>query len=86
MNTSKLTAIVMVDKNWGIGKDGDQLIYIPADLKRFKQLTTARPIIYGRKTMSTFPKGQPLVGRRNMVLSNALKYVEGAEEIGRAHV
>ena len=34
MNTSKLTAIVMVDKNWGIGKDGDQLIYIPADLKR----------------------------------------------------
>ena len=79
MNTSELTAIVMVDKNWGIGKDGDQLIYIPADLKRFKQLTTARPVIYGRKTMNTFPKGRPLPGRRNMILSNALKYVEGAE-------
>ena len=32
--------IVAVDKNWAIGKDGDQLIYIPEDLKHFKALTT----------------------------------------------
>ena len=44
-----MIAIVAVDKNWGIGKDGEQLIYIPEDLKRFKAFTTgnthADPVI-----------------------------------------
>ena len=35
-----MNAIVAVDQNWAIGKDGDQLCYISADLKRFKALTT----------------------------------------------
>ena len=61
--------IVAVDKNWAIGKDGDQLIYIPEDLKHFKALTTGHPVILGRKTMATFPGGRPLKGRRNLVLS-----------------
>lgn len=73
------TAIVIVDRSWGIGKDGSQLIYLPPDLKRFKRLTTARTIIYGRKTLATFPHGEPLPGRRNMILSTTLKPVEGAE-------
>ena len=46
-----MIAIVAVDKNWGIGKDGEQLIYIPEDLKRFKNFTTGNAIILGRKTM-----------------------------------
>ena len=32
-------AIVAVDENWGIGRDGDQLVYLSEDLKRFKALT-----------------------------------------------
>ena len=44
--------IVAVDKNWAIGKDGDQLIYIPEDLKHFKALTTGHPVILGRKTLA----------------------------------
>ena len=31
-----MNVIVAVDENWGIGKDGDQLIYLSEDLKRFK--------------------------------------------------
>ncbi len=61
--------IVAVDENWAIGKDGDQLCYIPADLKRFQKLTTGHPVLLGRKTLSTFPGGRPLTNRRNLILS-----------------
>ena len=64
-----MNLIVAVDKNWAIGKDGDQLIYIPQDLKHFKALTTGHPVILGRKTLATFPGGRPLKGRRNLILS-----------------
>lgn len=74
-----LMAVVMVDRNWGIGKDGDQLFYIKDDLKRFRQLTACRPIIYGRKTLDTFPHKQSLPSRRNMILSATLDHVDGAE-------
>ena len=61
--------IVAVDRNWAIGKDGDQLVYIPEDLKRFKALTMGHPVILGRKTLATFPGGRPLKGRLNLILS-----------------
>ena len=31
--------VVAVDQNWAIGNNGDQLVYIPEDLKHFKELT-----------------------------------------------
>ena len=72
--------IVAVDKNWGIGKDGDQLIYIPEDLKRFKNFTTGNTIVLGRKTVATFPGGKPLKNRRNLILSRNPDYrPEGGE-------
>lgn len=75
-----MNAIVAVDQNWAIGKDGDQLCYISADLKRFKELTLGHPVILGRKTLSTFPGGRPLKGRRNLVLSRDPEFqAEGAE-------
>ena len=75
-----MNAIVAVDRNWAIGKEGDQLIYIPADLKRFKELTMGHPVILGRKTLATFPGGRPLKNRRNLILSATPGYaVEGAE-------
>ena len=64
-----MNVIVAVDENWGIGKDGDQLVYLSQDLKRFKALTTGHPVILGRKTLATFPGGRPLKGRRNLILS-----------------
>lgn len=75
-----MNLIVAVDKNWAIGKDGDQLIYLKEDLKRFRTLTSGHTVILGRKTLATFPGGRPLKNRRNLILSrNPQLQVEGAE-------
>lgn len=54
-----MNVIVAVDENWGIGKDGEQLIYISADLKRFKALTMGHSLVLGRKTWPSFPGESP---------------------------
>ena len=75
-----MNLIAAVDQNWAIGTGGDQLCYIPADLKRFRALTTGHPVILGRKTLATFPGGRPLKNRRNLVLSRDPAFApEGAE-------
>ena len=75
-----MNVIAVVDQNWAIGKDGDQLIYISQDLKNFKALTLGHPVILGRKTLATFPGGRPLKGRRNLILSRTPGFApEGAE-------
>ena len=75
-----MNLIVAVDQNWAIGMGGDQLVYIPQDLKRFQALTMGRPVILGRKTMATFPGGRPLKGRKNLVLSRNPDFCpEGAQ-------
>lgn len=75
-----MNLIVAVDRNWAIGRDGDQLVYIPEDLKRFQALTMGHPVILGRKTLATFPGGRPLKGRRNLILSRSPDFrPEGAE-------
>ncbi len=71
--------VVNVTENWAIGKGGDQLVYISADLKRFRQLTTGKTVILGRKTLATFPGGRPLKNRTNLILSASGLTVEGAE-------
>ncbi len=71
--------IVNVCENWGIGRDGKLLVSISADLKRFRQLTTGKTVILGRKTLSTFPGGRPLKNRINLILSRSTAAVEGAE-------
>ena len=72
--------IAAVDRNWAIGRDGDQLAYLTADLKRFKALTTAHTVILGRRTLATFPGGRPLKNRRNLILSRDPSFtVEGGE-------
>ncbi len=72
--------IVIVDQNWGIGNEGEQLLYLKPDLQRFKELTSGHDLILGRKTLATFPKGKPLPNRRNLILSrNQDLLIEGAE-------
>lgn len=61
--------IVAVDAAWAIGRGGDQLCYIPPDLKRFQRRTTGHPVLLGRKTLATFPGGRPLKNRQNLILS-----------------
>ncbi|MCI9060621.1 MAG: dihydrofolate reductase [Lachnospiraceae bacterium] len=64
-----MNLIAAVDKNWGIGKDNRLLVRIPEDMKYFQKLTTGKVIVVGRKTLETFPGGQPLKNRTNIVLT-----------------
>ena len=62
--------IVAVDEKWGIGKDGDLLQPISADLKYFRMKTTGNVLVMGRKTLESFPNKKPLPNRVNIVLTN----------------
>lgn len=64
-----MNIIVAVDKNWAIGKDNRLLVSIPADMKMFRQETTGKVVVMGRKTLESFPGGQPLKNRTNIVLT-----------------
>ncbi len=61
--------IVLVDRNWAIGYQGDQIVRIKQDLARFRELTADSVVIFGRKTLATFPGGRPLPGRENWLLT-----------------
>ena len=69
-----MNAIVAVDKNWAIGKNNQLLVRIPADQKMFRQETTGKVVIMGRKTLESFPGGQPLKNRTNIVLTRDPDY------------
>ena len=74
-----MNCIVNVSQNWGIGNSNQLLFSICADLKRFRQLTTGKVVILGRKTLQTFPGGRPLKNRTNLILSATAGFqVEGA--------
>ena len=64
-----MNAIVNVSPRWGIGYKGRLLVSVPADLRRFRELTTGKTIIYGRKTLLTFPDQRPLPHRENIILT-----------------
>ncbi|MDE6417687.1 MAG: dihydrofolate reductase [Duncaniella sp.] len=64
----EIVIIAAVTRDWALGKDGDLLYHISADLRRFKSLTLGHPVIMGRKTFQSFPNG-PLPGRLNVVIT-----------------
>lgn len=64
----EVNMIVAAGKDGAIGKEGDLIWHISADLRRFKALTTGHPVIMGRKTWDSLPK-KPLPGRQNIVVT-----------------
>jgi dihydrofolate reductase len=73
-----LSVIAAIGKNNEIGKGNDLLCHLPADLKHFKEITSGRTVIMGRKTFESLPKG-PLPNRKNIVISrNPGLKIEGA--------
>lgn len=68
-----ITIIAAVAGGGAIGRRGDLLFHISADLRRFKTLTTGHPVVMGRKTFESFPSG-PLPGRRNIVVTRNRAY------------
>ena len=78
----EISIIVAVANNNAIGRKGDLLFHISADLRRFKEITMGHPIIMGRKTFESFPKG-PLPGRKNIVITRQNDYQhEGIVTVG----
>ena len=73
-----VSIIAAVARNMAIGYQNKLLYWLPADLKRFKALTTGHTIIMGRKTFESLPKGA-LPYRRNIVLTRSKQTFEGAE-------
>jgi len=69
-----MNAVVAVDKNWAIGNKGKLLVSIPNDMKRFRQITTGKIVVLGRKTLDTFPQKQPLKNRTNIILTRDMDY------------
>lgn len=82
MKHPEINIIVAIAPDNAIGRKGDLLFHISADLRHFKELTMGHPIIMGRKTFESLPKGA-LPGRRNIVISRNSNYgAPGAETVG----
>ena len=76
-----ISIIVAVAENYAIGKKGDLLCHMPADLKHFKTITSGHTVMMGERTFLSLPK-HPLPNRRNIVLTDvAGKTFDGAETV-----
>ncbi len=74
-----MNIIVAADRNWGIGNQNSLLVQIPRDQKLFREMTTGKVVVMGRKTLESLPQKQPLQNRTNIVLTKDKNYkVKGA--------
>lgn len=69
-----MNLIVAVDKNWAIGCNNRLLVSIPSDMKFFRETTMGKVVVMGRKTLESFPGGQPLKSRTNIVITSDSDY------------
>ncbi len=69
-----MNLIVAVDNHWAIGSKNQLLVRIPNDHKHFREETTGKVVVLGRKTLETFPQGLPLKNRTNIILSTRPDY------------
>ena len=69
-----MNIIVAVDNNWAIGNKNRLLVTIPNDHKHFREETTGKVVVLGRKTLETFPQGLPLKNRTNIILTKDESY------------
>jgi dihydrofolate reductase len=67
-----ITVIAAIGKNNALGKDNDLIWYLPADLKRFKKVTTGHYILMGRNTFESI--GKPLPNRTTIIITRNKNY------------
>ncbi len=80
MNHPEINLILARAANGVIGNHGDIPWHLPADMRRFKQVTMGAPMIMGRKTFDSLPGLLP--GRRHIVITRDLGWEEdGAEAV-----
>jgi dihydrofolate reductase len=68
-----ITIIAAIAENNALGKDNQLIWHLPADLKRFKQVTLNHHIIMGRKTFESL--GKPLPNRTSIIISRNKNYI-----------
>lgn len=77
----KISIIVAIAEDYGIGKDNQLLWHISEDLKRFKQITSGHTVVMGKNTYLSLPC-RPLPKRKNIIITDVLDEVcEGCETV-----
>lgn len=74
-----ISLLVAMGNNNVIGRNNTMPWHLPRDLQYFKELTTGKTVVMGRKTLESI--GKPLPNRRNIVLSRTKSAIEGVEVI-----
>lgn len=69
-----ITIIAAIAKNNALGKNNDLIWHLPADLKRFKRVTTGHHIIMGRNTFESIGKALP--NRTTIIITRNEEYVK----------
>ncbi len=69
-----MNLIAAADRNWAIGYRNKLLVSIPSDMKFFRETTSGKVVVMGRKTLESFPNGMPLKNRVNIVLTSNKDY------------
>lgn len=69
-----ITIIAAIGKNNALGKDNDLIWHLPADLKRFKKITSGHHILMGRNTFESI--GKPLPNRTSVIITKNKQYVK----------
>jgi dihydrofolate reductase len=67
-----ITVIAAIATNNALGKDNDLIWHLPADLKRFKKVTTGHYIVMGRNTYESI--GRPLPNRTTIIITRNKNY------------
>ena len=67
-----LTLIAAVASNGALGLNNELIWHLPADLKRFKNVTRGHHVIMGRKTFESLNK--PLPNRTNIIITRNPAY------------
>ncbi|AQS95038.1 MULTISPECIES: dihydrofolate reductase [Polaribacter] len=67
-----ITVIAAIAQNYALGKDNDLIWHLPADLKRFKKVTTGHYILMGRNTFESI--GKPLPNRTTIIITRNKNY------------
>lgn len=75
---AKISLVVAVDNQNGIGRDNQLLWHLPNDLAHFKRITSGHTVIMGRKTFESI--GKPLPNRKNIILSRHAPTAQSAIE------
>jgi dihydrofolate reductase len=67
-----ITVIAAIAKNNALGKNNDLIWHLPADLKRFKKVTSGHYILMGRNTFESI--GKPLPNRTTIIITRNKNY------------